>query len=144
MRPVGALLPQVGGVAFRRFGFVHAELPARWAEIVGPVYARWSVPQSLRFPRGAKSGGTLTIRVASPFAIQLQHAAPQVIERVNRIFGHAAVARLRLVQGDPPRSRNHDMPRKVAEAFREIRLPNVKDPELRRALEALGSHLPPD
>jgi hypothetical protein len=55
VRDVGSLLPDVGGVAFKRFGFVQGS--ACWAggaEIVGPVYARWSVPDSLRFPRGRK------------------------------------------------------------------------------------------
>jgi len=131
-------------MAFRRFGFVHSELPARWGEIVGPVYARWSVPQSLRFPRGAKTGGTLSILVAGPFSTQLQHAAPQIIERVNRIFGHAAVARLRLVQGAVPQSRNPDPPRKTRKTSPETSFPAIADPDLRRALEALARELPPE
>ncbi len=104
VREVGELLPEVGALAFRRFGFSHGVLVSRWREIVGPVYARWSVPESLRPSRDKSAGGTLTVRVESAFAPQLQHVAPQLIARINRILGPNSVARLRLVQGDvlPP------------------------------------------
>lgn len=99
-RAVGEMMGSVGGMAFRRFGFAQAQLIGRWREIVGPVYARWTLPEGLRFPAGRKADGVLTVRVDGPFAAQLQHAAPAIIERCNRVFGYAAVARLRLVQGE--------------------------------------------
>lgn len=105
VREVGTLLPDVAGNALRRFGFSQATLVSRWAEIVGPAYATRSTPESLRFPRGQTSGGTLTIRVEGPFALQLQHVAPQLVERVNRILGHKAVERLKLLQGEVPQNR---------------------------------------
>lgn len=103
-RSVGELLPAVGGLAFRRFGFVQAALLARWREVVGPLYARWSAPESLRFPRGARAGGLLTIRVEGPFAPQLQHLEGPIIARCNQILGHQTVGRIRLVQGQVARA----------------------------------------
>lgn len=102
VREVGALLPDVAGTAFRRFGFSQAMLVSRWAEIVGPGYARWSTPESLRFPRGQSAGATLTVRAEGAVALQLQHIAPQLVERVNRMLGGRTVERLKLVQGEVP------------------------------------------
>ncbi|MFQ3665734.1 MAG: DciA family protein, partial [Sphingomonadaceae bacterium] len=101
-RAVSDLLPAVGGKAFRRYGFAQGQLLQRWRGIVGPLYARWSVPESLKPQRG-QPGALLTIRVEGPFAPQIQHAAKLVIERCNRILGEGAVARIRLVQGAVPR-----------------------------------------
>lgn len=141
VRDIGSLLPDVGGVAFRRFGFSRAALLGQWREVVGPVYARWSVPESIRFPRGEKSGGTLTIRVEGPFSVQLQHVAPQIIERVNRILGHAAVARLKLVQGEVPRQPAPEAPPADAPPIPVGNLQGVKDEGLRSALESLAREL---
>ncbi|WP_199553520.1 DUF721 domain-containing protein [Sandaracinobacteroides hominis] len=141
MRDVGSLLPEVGGVAFRRFGFVHGTLLGRWKDVVGPVYARWSVPENLRFPRGQKVGGTLTVRVEGPFSLQLQHVAPQILDRVNRLLGHNAVARLKLVQGEVPKAPARDAPPPQAAPVRQSNLEGVKDEGLRAALEDLAAQI---
>lgn len=147
VRDVGSLLPDVGGVAFRRFGFLQGALLGRWREIVGPVYARWSVPDSLRFPRGQKTEGTLTIRVEGPFSVQLQHVAPQIIERVNRILGHNAVSRLKLVQGtvpapsERPKAPVEPQGTGAAGAAPVGNLVGVKDEGLRAALEDLAAQI---
>ncbi len=142
VREVGALLPEVGGMAFRRFGFVQAALLQRWREVVGPVYARWSVPENLKYPRNQKSGGTLTVRVEGPFALQFQHLSPQIIERANRILGHNAIARLKLVHGEVPRPAVRDAPPQAeAPAAVSGNLAGVKDEKLRDALEDLAAQL---
>jgi hypothetical protein len=142
VRDVGSLLPDVGGMAFRRFGFVQGALLARWRDVVGPVYARWSIPESLKFARGEKTGGTLTVRVEGPFSVQLQHVAPQIIDRANRILGHGAVAKLRLVQGEVPkpaaRAAAAALPPSDAPA---ANLSGVGDEGLRSALEELAAQL---
>ncbi len=141
VRDVGSLLPDVGGVAFRRFGFVQAALLGRWREVVGPVYARWSVPESIRFARGQKTDGVLTVRVEGPFSVQLQHVAPQILERVNRILGHKAVARLKLVQGEVPRPDAREAPPRPATPAPLGNLVGVTDPGLRAALEDLAAQV---
>jgi hypothetical protein len=142
VRDVGSLLPDVGGTAFRRFGFVQGALLARWKDVVGPVYARWSIPESLRIPRGQTTGGVLTIRVEGPFSLQLQHVAPQIIDRANRILGANAVARLKLVQGEVPKpaERPQAAPQPVA-AAPAVNLSGVRDEGLRSALEDLAAQL---
>lgn len=128
-------------MAFRRFGFSRSALLGQWREVVGPVYCRWSVPESIRFPRGRKDDGTLTIRVEGPFAVQLQHVSTQIIERVNRILGHQAVSRLKLVQGEVPKPPVSSPVAAGLPAIPVGTLEGVKDEGLRKALEELAQQL---
>jgi len=97
-RAIAAILPAVtGGVRAKR-GLAPPELIADWPRIVGAELAAHCVPRKLARGRG-EDGGTLHIRVAGGFALELQHRAPQVIERINSYFGYRAVARLALKQG---------------------------------------------
>ena len=145
MRPVSDLLPEVGGAAFRRFGFVQSSIVSRWREIVGARYAAVSSPESLRFPTGRKSQGVLTLVVEGAHAPMMQHVAPTIIERVNRFFGYPAVERLSFRQGivqaqkakprpAPPSVRS--IPAELGDSLRE-----VVDPELRACLESLARGL---
>ena len=144
VRAAGDLVGKVGGVAFKRFGFVQSAVVERWSEIVGERYARVSLPESIRFPAGKKAGGTLTLTVEGAHAPLMQHLAPMIIERVNRFFGYAAVDKIGFRQGriakparprrpaNPPRA----VPREIGENLRAI-----ADPELRSVLESLAGKL---
>lgn len=145
MRPraVKDLLGEVGGAAFRRFGFVQHNVVSRWAEIVGPRYATVSSPESIRFPPGRKSGGVLTLVVEGAHAPVMQHVAPVIVERVNTFFGYPAVERVSFRQGAvakptprkaPPSLRA--VPQELGDSLREI-----ADPELRACLEGLARGL---
>lgn len=140
-RRVDSLLPDVGGVAFKKFGFAKGALLGRWKEVVGPVYARWSVPESIRFPRGKKAGATLTIRVEGPFATQLQHAEPQLISRVNLILGAGLVAKIRLVQGSVPPPPEQPKPAALADLSDTPDMMHIKSAALRTALQKIAGSL---
>lgn len=144
-RSVAELVPAIGGHAFRRFGFTQSAVVERWVEIVGVQYARHSRPESLTFPRGKKEGGTLKIAVTGALAPMLRHAEPQVIERVNRILGYAAVAKLLLRHGDvvaepAPPARPRPAPVELSPDTRST-LRDIGDPDLRASLEALAQAL---
>src|SRR5688572_10382347 len=108
-RACGELVGDVGGMAFRKFGFVQGSVVSRWKEIVGERYAKVSLPESIRFPAGKKAGGTLTLLVEGAHAPLVQHLGPMIIERVNRFFGYSAIARVVFRQGRLPAA----MPRSV-------------------------------
>jgi len=145
-RTVSDMLPDIGRAAFRKFGFVQSSVVSRWAEIVGERYAKVSVPESIRFPQGRRSEGTLSLLVEGAHGTMLQHVAPTIIERVNRFFGYPAVARLAIRQGvcapaapeprrTPPPSLKA-IPLDLGENLRAI-----GDPELRACLESLAGKL---
>lgn len=140
-RAVSELLPAIHGAAFKRFGFVQSALVTRWPEIVGTRWAAASNPESLRFPPGKKADGVLTIVVRGAHAPMMQHIAPEIIERVNRFFGYAAVARLTIRQGDVAKPMPRTAPRSLKAAPPEIGegLKVIGDPELRAVLESLAA-----
>src|ERR671911_335493 len=126
-RAAGELVGQIGGMAFRRFGFVQSAIVSRWSEIVGERYAKVSCPESIRFPTGRKSSGVLTLSVEGAHAPLLQHIAPIVIERVNRFFGYEAIDRIVFKQGrapaaapNPKRVEATAVPTELGEGLREI------------------------
>ena len=142
-RSVAAMLPKITRPAFGKRGFVEAGVLTDWPVIVGSVLAAETRPMKLSFPRGARSNGTLKIRVTSAYSTELQHLAPLVIERINRYFGYGAVARLTLSQGpviSPPRTKRHKMLDPDPEALKrlETRVTAIKDKELRAALTGLA------
>ena len=140
VRQAGELIGDISGVAFRRFGFMQSSVIERWADIVGDRYAEVSTPESIRFPAGRKSGGTLTLAVDSAFAPLMQHLVPMIIERVNAFFGHDAIATVAFHQSRAPRKKKIirpgpvPVPKELGEGLRE-----VADPELRSVLESLAA-----
>jgi len=142
-RAAGELVGKIGGMAFRRFGFVQSAIVSRWSEIVGERYARVSSPESIRFPAGRKSGGVLTLLVEGAHGPLLQHLSPLIIERVNRFFGHNAIDRVVFRQGkaiakakQPERPQSKPVPKELGEGLRQI-----ADPELRACLESLAGKI---
>lgn len=147
-RPIAELMPEIGRTAFRKFGFVQSSVVTRWPEIVGPRHARACAPESIRFPIGEKRDGILQLVVKPAFAPQIQHSIPDIIERVNRFFGYAAVAKVKLRQGEvqpppavaqpgraaPPSLK--PIPFELGDSLRDI-----GDPELRTVLESLARSL---
>jgi hypothetical protein len=139
-RAVSEIVPDVGRAAFRRFGFVQSSIVSRWGEIVGDRYAALSAPESIRFPAGKRSDGVLTLIVTGAHAPMMQHVIPVVIERVNRFFGYAAVARVVIRQGALPAPRRQPLrpaftvvPTDLGESLKTI-----ADPELKAVLESLA------
>jgi hypothetical protein len=147
-RAVSDLMPEIGRAAFRRFGFVQSSVVSRWDEIVGARYAAVSAPESIRFPVGKKSEGTLELTVEGAHATMIQHVLPEIIERVNRFFGYSAVARIKVRQGVVARPVARQplappvlkpVPMELGESLREI-----GDPELFAVLESLAKSLAKD
>ena len=145
-RPISELMPEIGRTVFRRFGFVQSSVVTRWAEIVGAADAEVCMPEAIRFAPGEKRDGILQLVVIPAHAPKIAHCAPEIIERVNRFFGYAAVARVKLRQGSvkpppaeprpaaPPSLR--PIPFELGESLRDI-----GDPELKAVLESLARSL---
>ena len=140
VRAVADLVPDIGGAAFRRFGFVQSAVASRWGEIVGDRYAAVSAPESIRFPAGKRADGVLHLLVEGAHGPMMQHVAPAIVERVNRFFGYAAVARVAIRQGAVARPE----PRRAPPSIRPVPVEMgdgiraVADPELRECLAALA------
>ena len=146
-RPIAELMPEIGRVAFRRFGFVQSSVVSRWPEIVGAKHARVCAPEAIRFPPGEKRDGILQLVVVPAHAPLVQMVIPEIIVRVNRFFGYSAVARVKLRQGAVQAPKVEGETRRAPPSLRPIpmelgeSLRDIGDPELRTVLESLARSL---
>ncbi len=143
---LAAALPRLTSRVFQKRGFGEAAAVVHWPAIVGATLAEASCPERLAAARGGEVGGTLTVRVRPAFALELQHLAPAVIERINSFYGHRKVARLRLVQGPvperkAPRQRGSRSLTPAEEAELAALIAGADDAPVKAALAALGRSL---
>ena len=140
--PLRGLIPGIVGNAFRRRGFIEPALATSWRAIVGEEAANHAIPLKIAFPRGARSGGTLHVRVEGAYAAEMQHNAPRIVERLNAFHGYAAIARLALHQGPVrtgrPAGPARETPRGGPSAASGREVEGIGDPRLRDALQRLG------
>jgi hypothetical protein len=137
LHAVGLAVAQVAApIVKKRGGGVLVRLKSQWAAIVGPPWCDCAWPQALG------RDGVLKLRAAPAAALELQHRAPLVIERINLFFGRPVVTRLALVQGPLPfaAAPAPPAPPPDAEATAAVAelLTGIDDPQLRAALLRLG------
>ena len=147
--PLGALLGDVVEPTLAARGLGATSLVADWPEIVGADVARYAQPIEIRWPprgerRGAEAAAsaTLVLRVDGAFALEAQHAAAVIVERVNAHLGWRCVDKVAFRQGPlvaaaPPR--RAPPPSAAAEARAGALAQGIEDEELRRALTRLGA-----
>jgi len=121
----------------RRGGGILVRLKSEWLAIAGPDWAEMSWPTALG------RDGVLKLRATPGVALELQHRAPLLIERINLFFGRSVVTRTVLMQGPlplrPPPSKPLICPLSEGEAkLLDRRLSEIGDPNLRAALTRLG------
>ena len=146
-KPLRDVAGKVVSEAFRRQGFGSAEVVTRWTEIVGAEIAACSEPMKIQWRRPADGDetepGTLVLRVEGPAAIEIQHLANVICERINRFLGWRAVARIALRQAPLRRGRRIARPAVDAAAAARVAasLGAIEDDDLRQALARLGASL---
>src|SRR3546814_4469283 len=99
----------------------------------------------IRFPAGQKAGGTLHLTISGAHAPMLQHVAPDIVTAVNRFFGYAAIAGVRMTHGQvtpaapvQPPAILKPVPAELGDSLRDI-----GDPELRTVLDRKSTRLNP-
>lgn len=140
---LAALLARVLTPAARERGFAEAAIFAEWPRIVGASLASRCVPLRIDFPHSRGRHGTLLLGASAAAALELQHLAPQIIERINTFFGFPAIGRLRFrhLVLPPGRTREELPPRALCaeeQARLDATLGDIAEPGLRAALRALG------
>ena len=144
-RPLADLINRCLGEVFAKQGFASADIVTHWPDIVGPEIAAHAEPMKLKWPRGGDEEAgpaTLVLRVEGPAAVEIQHLAAVILERVNRFFGWRAVDRIALRQAPltrRARARPSSAPTAEAVALTADRLPPIADEDLRAALSRLGA-----
>ncbi|MDX2223159.1 MAG: DUF721 domain-containing protein [Rhodospirillaceae bacterium] len=135
---LAAVLGRAAAPAFGQRGFGATQVITQWAAIVGPDLAALACPLMVRFPRQRNDGATLTVRVAhGPAATTVQMKSPVILDRVNRFFGYAAVARLAVEQGPVPAPARPAAVRAEPHEAATVGSPSVET-ALRRLGDAVG------
>ena len=138
LRAVGVAVSKITvPIIARRGGGILVRLKSEWLAIAGPDWAEVSWPTALG------RDGVLKLRATPGVALELQHRAPLLIERINLFFGRSVVTRIALMQGPlplrPPPSKPLICPLSEGEAkLLDRRLSEIGDPNLRAALTRLG------
>ncbi len=152
-RPLADLVAGAMDPVLARQGFGQSNIILYWDDIVGERIASASQPLKLQWPPRGKNPNpgraiepaSLVIRVESGFALELQHLAPVIIDRVNAHLGWKCVGRLVLKQGPIVHRetiKRHNLPIRPADlAEAEKTVTNIGDSRLRAALTRLGARV---
>ena len=143
---VSKVLGRITGRTMNRRGFSDSRMLENWSAIVGPQLAAMSQPVRLSRRKSGRdgeetAGGVLTVKAEGAIALEIQHLAPQIIDRLNSYYGYAAIARLNIVQGPvtvtpsplSPLPIKDEEISALADDFDEIETPRLK-----RALASLA------
>jgi len=149
-RPLADFLDSCLGPSLAAQGFATSDVIVAWPDIVGERLAAFTQPLKIEWkrkgphadPEARPDPATLVVRVESAFALEMQHLAPVVIDRVNTYYGWRCIGKLVLKQG-PVRRAEKPRPvvRSLTEADRErlgAAIRPIEDETLRAALDRLG------
>jgi hypothetical protein len=139
LRALGTALPALTKRVLGRRGFAEGGLALDWASIVGEEIAANTLPLKVSYPRGARLGGTLHLKVTSGYALVISHCEPQLLERVNAYLGYGAVERFKLMHGH--RAEPLIKPESPDDSEPAPMVSGVEDAELAAALASFGKAL---
>ncbi|MGB6387888.1 MAG: DciA family protein [Methyloceanibacter sp.] len=153
-RAIGAFVAQMLDPIARARGFATTALLTEWPNVVGAELAKFTMPDKVLWPRRREDreapdrqsgwrteGATLVLKVDGPRAIEVQHRAEQILDRVNTYFGYRAIAQLRFLQAPVGRAQPRSRPSPL-QPLDETALPGaaaIADTGLSQALRRLGS-----
>ena len=149
--PAFGLMKDAVRTAGEARGFAVARLLTHWAEVAGEEMARKTRPVKIGYGKGGM-GATLTLLVKAAEAPMVQMALPQLKDRVNAVYGYAAVSHIHLTQTAAtgfaegqaeftPAPKPAKPADPVLSAKAQAAADGVTDPSLRSALEQLAQNI---
>jgi len=143
---VSDALSGVLDAALKKRGFATRDILTHWAAMAPKPYDGLTVPDQLKWPRGAgHEGATLYLRCAPGHAMAVSHEGALIAAAVNRYFGYFLVREVRLsaepfstnsVKKAEPRGPLPEATKHAGEA-----VANVEDAALKEALRGLGQRV---
>ena len=136
-------------------GFAVTRLLTHWAEVAGPELALKTRPVKIGYGREGL-GATLTLLVKATEAPVVQMQLPALKDRVNAVYGYAAVAHVHLTQtaatgfaegqaefapAPKPALKPAPQPDPALQSRAREQADGVADPGLRSALEQLAQNI---
>jgi hypothetical protein len=154
-RPLSDLVRPALADAFKAQGFAAADILQSWPEIAGERLAEHSVPVRVMWPPRPKAAApgsppqpaTLVLKVDSAYALEVEMATAQILERVNAVFGWRCVGKIRLRHGPVASAAagraRHARPSLDATSRARLarEVGGIEDEALRESLERLGREI---
>lgn len=150
--PLADFVPAALGDAFSKFGFAQSDLILHWADVVGAKIASQCQPVKLQWPPGARKKNaeapqdtaTLILRVEGHAALEIQHMAATILQRINGFFGWRCVGKITLRQAPllyKPAPKRRPVPNAAQIAKAQEATAQIEDEPLRAALIRLGAQM---
>jgi hypothetical protein len=151
--PLGTLIGKIVEPVAARKGMGVTTLLTQWPEIVGSRLAKICRPVELKWPAigvrrpeaAPPAQSTLVLRVDGAFALEAQHAALLIVNRINAHLGWACVAKVAFRQGplDDPKAERplRPAPSARAKAAAAGHTAQIEEADLREALTRLGARV---
>jgi hypothetical protein len=152
-RPLADLIGDTLDPLLAKQGFGESDTILNWDEIAGerlaavtePLKMQWPSRGPKRSPDEAAEPATLILRVEGAFAIEVQHLAPLLCERINGRLGWRCVGKIALRQG-PIERRPTGRPRAAPPPAEAVAAASklsegIADEGLREALTRLGARV---
>jgi hypothetical protein len=150
--PLSAFIGDLVEPTLAAQGMGETSLLTGWSDIAGASIAKFCRPIELQWPRAARRDpaappgvATLVLRVESAFALEAQHSAAILIERVNAHLGWRCVGKIAFRQGPLDRkakaSPKTSPPSARARVLAGEQAAPIEAEELREALTRLGARV---
>ncbi len=149
-RPLAEFLDVCLSPSLAAQGFATSDVIMAWGDIVGERLAAFTQPLKIEWkrkpphadPEARPDPATLVIRVESAFALELQHMAPTIIDRVNTYYGWRCIGKIVLKQGPVRRIEKRKPPAPVLSAADKAKVDTaiggIEEDRLKAALDRLG------
>jgi hypothetical protein len=96
IKRISSALGEVVNPVYKKRGFAEAKLISDWEQIVGADIAAFALPVKLSGLR-TDSDHTLVLKTSGGHALELQHLAPVILERIAAYMGYKAIQRIKII-----------------------------------------------
>lgn len=134
-------------------GFAVTRILTHWAEIVGEQTAAQCRPIDVKYGRNG-FGATLSVLTTGAMAPMLQMQEPQIRDKINAVYGYAAISKIRITQtaptgfaegqavfGSTPKRTEKPAPPPAVKVDAARLSDGVENDALRQALQSLAEHV---
>ncbi len=134
-------------------GFAVTRILTHWAEIVGEQTAAQCRPIDVKYGRNG-FGATLSVLTTGAMAPMLQMQEPQIRDKINAVYGYAAISKIRITQtaptgfaegqavfGSTPKRTEKTAPPPAVKVDAARLSDGVENDALRQALQSLAEHV---
>lgn len=151
-KPLADLISGAIDPLLAKQGFGESDIIMNWDDIAGARLAAVTEPLKLQWPARAPKRSpdlpvepaTLVLKVESAFAIEVQHMADLLCQRINGRLGWRCVGRIAIRQGPverpAPKRPVTPPPAQAVEKAKDL-AQGIEDDELREALTRLGARV---